>query len=782
MEMKRLLLCVVLFSVLMPLLVEAEEWHLYNRYNFSGNTTTGSAKFDINGTSVDIGGSGNRDFRQYNITNSLAELFNTTASFGDRAIEKFDRNNSVWWTGRRNADNAVNISSYNSDGTQIESFLPNVPPFNVVSGLRVNNSQNGFLLIGEIDNATNDVVVYHLSKTGGIIHNRTVSALADNIASNSSHIFIFVSSTPPRIETYDLALNPNSNISFNRTTWLAGLLPQDIDFNNSEIWAISSSQTYIASMVRGATSLFSHDLRNNGSTARANASVNFQVRIVSDSNLSFYVFAHNNTGTFANTTFRSASSNSVLDVNESFTVQQAKNKNICGHFWFNDTNNNFLQTANSCFNVVNTPPVVSDVKINNTPINTNSANGSASYSDLDNDSQSAMAFQWFVNGRLNQTGDNQSLFLSGNYTTDDSLIVSIRVYDGTDWSSWSNSSNVTVGDASVPTIPVISLEKTSLPNTVGNTNNLTVNGTDTASNILTINFTLNRTDNSVVTRSFTVPSGLRSVRLGYAIFASDETLTVGVYNITNVRVCDSSNNCNSTTDRLSFPSWVGLTFEVTQAPDTGSGAGGGGGGGQPPAGIGERKLNILSPLGSDQITLAMYPGRSLEQKFEVINTGNQSLQVRLSCLDVDTVLCQYLRINITQFNLGAGQQLESFFTFAIPEEAQFASGLINLKASAADKEAVLKVNVEARSRLLGAVSTAISKLFTIGFLSLGTARIPFPTIIPFFVLPEFITLLALGRVKVKFRALFLFVMVFAVFITGVSILAILSSNNVIVFS
>ena len=233
---------------------------------------------------------------------------------------------------------------------------------------------------------------------------------------------------------------------------------------------------------------------------------------------------------------------------------------------------------------------------------------------------------------------------------------------------------------------------------------------------------------------------------------------------------DFAGNVNTTIDRF-------YQFSVTAAPsgDGDGGDGGGGGGGQTPA-TSERKLSLLSPLGSGEVTLVLFSGRVTEQKYEVINSGNQSFQVTLSCVDVSTSVCQYISLNQTLVTLGAGQKIESFFSVSVPEDAQFASGLIHIKGVAASREAILKVNVAKRSRLFGIITTSIARLFLLSF-SVGNATVPVPPVLLFFVLPEFLMLMLLGRARIRFKPLFLLLMIVFVFMLGVALLAVLAGGK-----
>ena len=304
----------------------------------------------------------------------------------------------------------------------------------------------------------------------------------------------------------------------------------------------------------------------NTTTPKRNQYVHFNMNVSDGANLSSTTFGWNGTtNSFIND---SSISFSTTTLNYSFSVNKQTNwsrgTKITWRQYTNDSSGNW-NVSEMSFIIANTLPSTNDVKINNTPITTNSANGSVSCSDLDNDTITSVGTQWFRNSVYNNTGDNQSLFIAANYTTDDTLIVSKRCYDGFDWSGWSNSSTVTVGDASPPLVPWYQTNNLTITTRINSTINFTINVTDSISNILSVNFSLNLSTGVIADKSFTIPSGQKSINVSYEIFKSAETLTNGSYNITNFRVCDSSNNCNSTTDTASFPDWRGLNFTVTQS-------------------------------------------------------------------------------------------------------------------------------------------------------------------------------------------------------------------------
>jgi len=56
--------------------------------------------------------------------------------------------------------------------------------------------------------------------------------------------------------------------------------------------------------------------------------------LADETNLSGYKFAHNNTGTLTNSTFKEGNYGFV---NETVTITKTRGNYVCGQYWFNDT-------------------------------------------------------------------------------------------------------------------------------------------------------------------------------------------------------------------------------------------------------------------------------------------------------------------------------------------------------------------------------------------------------------------------------------------------------------
>lgn len=200
-------------------------------------------------------------------------------------------------------------------------------------------------------------------------------------------------------------------------------------------WGYSGTYNLTVDYTAIDTQAPAYNLTNNASTtSRLNSDVNWSINISDDTGLSYYFFAHNQSGTMANVS-EGLLSGTWATISDNITVSLTRGSNICGQYWLNDTSNNVNQTEPSCFTVANTPPntpsIIYPIEHGNY---TNVTSINVSSSDIDGD---ALTYYIYVNGQLNiTTGANATAWnlSDGNYN------ITISAYDGTDFSE--NSSYV----------------------------------------------------------------------------------------------------------------------------------------------------------------------------------------------------------------------------------------------------------------------------------------------------------------------------------------------------
>ncbi len=197
--------------------------------------------------------------------------------------------------------------------------------------------------------------------------------------------------------------------------------------------------------------------------------------------LDAYLFSTNTSGSWVNTTVDISDTN--YNASQQANITPAQGSQVCWYYWFNDTTNNFNQTANYCFIVQNTVPTASSVNITSSD-SLNRTNGTLtgawSATDIDGDLLSNET-KWFNNSIEVASLVNSTTVGPNNTTKNENWTFSVRVYDGTDWSSWTNSSTFTIQN----TAPTFSHSLTS--QTINSSSTLTydINCSDLDSDTLT---------------------------------------------------------------------------------------------------------------------------------------------------------------------------------------------------------------------------------------------------------------------------------------------------------
>ena len=191
-------------------------------------------------------------------------------------------------------------------------------------------------------------------------------------------------------------------------------------------------------------------------------------------------------------------------------------------FFANDSEN-ITYSNNVTINVtpVNDPPTVSGVMLNNTDF-LNRRNGSLvagwTFNDIDGDPIRGNETLWYVNGTENITFKNLTAINANNLSKNQNWTFSVRVFDGTDFSDFANSTMLAVIN-SVPTqsIPIIN----------STDDNQRKNGTLTCSNQST-----NDLDNDLVTNfikwfrnNILVNESINSINLSAGNYSKNDNLT-----------------------------------------------------------------------------------------------------------------------------------------------------------------------------------------------------------------------------------------------------------------
>ena len=202
------------------------------------------------------------------------------------------------------------------------------------------------------------------------------------------------------------------------------------------------------------------NFQNNGTNSPFNSIVQWSADLTDDSNINYYIFAHNQTGTLTNQTKISVgASNPSITYN--LTITKIKNNYICGKFWFNDTLGYSNQTNLSCFTVANTIPSIPNLI---SPVDLSSVETGYAileYNSTDPDNATDIITFYIYNSTDDITFSllfNGSSYSNSSYNwsglADDDYYWKVKAGDGTGNSSNSSSYKFTISTTS----PAINLQ------------------------------------------------------------------------------------------------------------------------------------------------------------------------------------------------------------------------------------------------------------------------------------------------------------------------------------
>lgn len=246
-----------------------------------------------------------------------------------------------------------------------------------------------------------------------------------------------------------------------------------------------------------------------------------------------------------------------------------------------DNNSNSFVSPIRSFNLTNNRDNTTNVTINDTSIELEDVlrgyfNQTSILSNgrIDYDNYTMNQTRWYINFTEMVSARNETILLGTNTTNGANVTFSARTNDGygeTGWTYWKNSTTITVGDTSIPTISNANFSVTSITGG-GVLFNVTVNVSDNGI-IFEINATA-RDPNGILNNG-----SCGNLNTNLYICNISQTSIVGTWNLTRATAMDTSNNLI-----VSFPN---VTLIVSSLPDSGGGnppasAGGGGGGGCPP--------------------------------------------------------------------------------------------------------------------------------------------------------------------------------------------------------
>lgn len=284
---------------------------------------------------------------------------------------------------------------------------------------------------------------------------------------------------------------------------------------------------------------------------------------ITNSDLKLANFTFNLTGKINLYNFPYSISGIVANLSQNITINLTRGNVINASVVACDLDNNC--SINSILvTIANTFPVPNNVSITpSSPSTGDSLKGHGNYTDIDGDLTGGNQTRWYANESIINEANNSFNLLGGNVTTDANITFSIRYNDTFDWSNWTNSSTILVGDLSSPIVTNQTISGTSFITT--DLVNISITVTDNSGNIQYCRAELNVSGSTF--------SNITLTSLGNNVFADARTYALGFHNISYFYCAD--NNGNIAQDQSNF------TFTVSNPPSGGgsSPSGGGGGGG-----------------------------------------------------------------------------------------------------------------------------------------------------------------------------------------------------------
>jgi len=173
---------------------------------------------------------------------------------------------------------------------------------------------------------------------------------------------------------------------------------------------------------------------------------------IDNANLTDYIFSTNASGSWVNAS--SSISGTQYNASSQVTISVANGVQVCWYYWASDDADNNATSSTYCFTVVNSAPVEGVPTVSGNIV-TDDLICIASATDADSDTVSYNG-RWYFNGTQNLTFTTApinytqgvstavSTLGSGNTSVGDTWSCEVRAYDGTEYSSYVNSTNTTI--------------------------------------------------------------------------------------------------------------------------------------------------------------------------------------------------------------------------------------------------------------------------------------------------------------------------------------------------
>ena len=244
--------------------------------------------------------------------------------------------------------------------------------------------------------------------------------------------------------------------------------------------------------------------QTNFTLAFFNKSLQFNITANDSVGLSYFIFSWNGTGQYENLSNGTlAGNNHVISVNK--TTNLTLNSVIGYKFYANDTAGNLNASQTFVFTLSNAPPVATTSIASTDFLNRTNGTlqGSFTFSDADMQTIADNETKWYNNTQEAVNMRNLTSLSSLNTSKAQNWTFSVRVFDGLNWSSWVNSTKLTIANTQ-PTANISISAGVNETQTV----NISINASDIDGDALTL--TVNNTEFITVGSSLLWPTSLNS--------------------------------------------------------------------------------------------------------------------------------------------------------------------------------------------------------------------------------------------------------------------------------
>ena len=266
--------------------------------------------------------------------------------------------------------------------------------------------------------------------------------------------------------------------------------------------------------------------------------------------------------------------------------------------------------------ILNSNPIMSSVNISPIPATGNmNLTCIYSFSDADSDTNTSQEYKWYKNDSL--FGVTNKTLLSQNTSDGQTWKCSARVYDGTNYSDWYNSSSLLLGDTTAPNISNFVVPSSA---TQDAQQQIFADCVDNSGFISEVKVNLTDPDSIKTTLSLTNTIN-DTYRVLYTPTKTGNYLFDGWY-------CSDTSN-NIVTNQTNY------TMAVSSAPTPPAPGGGGSSGTTETEATPEFMIVGINSFNQDTRQLGIRPSDTKEYCLDTINTGTDTQSITITCEDVE---------------------------------------------------------------------------------------------------------------------------------------------------